>query len=45
MPCSTDSSPAASMAGDWTIAYSLLPSAEYANVVRPMSLATMRRSA
>ncbi len=27
-PWSTDSSPAASMAGDWTTAYSLLPSAE-----------------
>ena len=28
MPWSTDSSPAACTAGDWTTAYSLLPSAE-----------------
>ena len=41
MPCSTVSSPAASSLTDWTIAYSLVPSAEYANVVRPMSLATI----
>src|ERR1044072_4749802 len=39
MPCSTESAFAAWAAGDCTIAYRWLPSAEYAKVVRPMSLA------
>src|SRR5215472_4303902 len=41
MPWSTLGAPAPCAAGDCTIAYSLLPSAEYANVVRPMSAALM----